>query len=149
MMPVEGESRAASQFSAGSSARAASRQQLQIVDAIGFGMRPDRLQFFGFARCRRDDQLSAIAMGNAVARAILVKLAFTAYAHPRHQAAGLVIDAGMDHLAVPRGGDRADALSRFQHDHFATGLGEAPRDRQTDHARPNYDALNLVHFLGI
>jgi hypothetical protein len=25
------------------------RQQLQIVDAIGFGMRPDRLQFFGFA----------------------------------------------------------------------------------------------------
>jgi hypothetical protein len=29
--------------------RRLARQQLQIVDAIGFGMPPDRLQFFGFA----------------------------------------------------------------------------------------------------
>ena len=49
------------------------REQLQIVDAVGFGMRADRLQFFGFLRCRRDDQLAAIAMRDAVVAAILVQ----------------------------------------------------------------------------
>ena len=69
MMPVEGESRAASQFSAGSSARAASPvERLQIAHAIGFGVRPDRLQLCGLRRRRRDDQLAAIAMRNAVLR---------------------------------------------------------------------------------
>ena len=146
MMPVEGESRAASQFSAGSSARAASpREQLHVVDAVGFGMGADRLQLFGFLRRRRDDQLAAIAMGDAVIAAIAVERVLAADAHPRHQAAGGVIDAGVDHLAVARGGHGADALGRLQHDHFAARLRQPPRDRKPDHARSDDDAINLVH----
>src|SRR5207244_11413153 len=118
---------------------------LQMVDAIGFGMRPDRLQFFGFARCRRDDQLAAIAMGNAVIAAILVERALAAHAHLRHQAAGAVIDAGVDHLAVAGGGDGADALGSLEHDHFAARLGQPPCDREPDHPSSDDDAIDLVH----
>ena len=146
MMPVDGESRAASQFERRlQRARRLARQQLQIVDAIGFGMRPDRLQFFGFAWRRRHDQLAAIAMGNAVVAAILVERALAADAHLRHQAAGAVIDAGVDHLAVAGGGDGADALSGLEHDHFAARLGQPPCDREPDHPRSDDDAIDLVH----
>ena len=82
-----------------------------------------------------------------MARAVVVEGAFAVDAHPRHQAAGLVIDAGVDHLAVARGGDGADALGRFEHDHLATGLREPPRDRKADHAGPDDDAVDLVPFL--
>ena len=116
-----------------------------IVDAVGFGMRADRLQLFGFLRRRRDDQLAAIAMRDAVVAAIAVERVLAADAHLRHQAAGAVIDAGVDHLAVARGGHGADALGRLQHDHFAAGLGQPPRDRKPDHPRSDNDAINLVH----
>ena len=146
MMPVDGDSSAASQFSAGSSARAASPvSSLHVVDAIGFGMRPDRLQLFGFLWRRRDDQLAAIAMRNAVVAAILVERVLAADAHLRHQAAGAVIDAGVDHLAVARGGHGADAFGGLQHDHFAARLRQPPCDRKADHPRSDDDAINLVH----
>jgi hypothetical protein len=141
MIPVDGESRAASQFSAGSSAV----KKLHVVDAIGFGVGPDRLQLFGFLRRRRDDQLAAIAVRDAVLAAISVERALAADAHLRHQAAGPVIDAGMDYFAVARRGHRADAFGRLQHDHFAARLGEMPRDRKPDHPGSNDDAINLVH----
>ena len=121
------------------------REQLHVVDAIGLGMRPDRLQFFGFLRRRRDDQLAAIAMRDAVVAAVSVERVLAADAHLRHQAAGAVVDAGMDHLAVARGGHGADALGGLQHDHFAARLGQPPRDRKPDHPRSDDDAINLVH----
>ena len=126
-------------------ARGFAREQLQIVDAVGFGMRADRLQFFGFLRCRRDDQLAAIAMRDAVVAAILVQGVLAADAHLRHQAVGAVVDAGVDHLAVARGGHGADALGGLQHDHFAARLGQPPCDRKADHPRSDDDAINLVH----
>ena len=70
-------------------------------------------------------------------------------AHPRHQASGRVIDAGVDHLAVARGGDGADAFGRFQHDDFAAGLRQPPRDRETDHARADDDAIDPIHSRSI
>ena len=117
----------------------------EIVDAIGLGMRPDRLQLLGFAGRGRDDQLAAIAVWDAVIPAILVERALAAHAHPGHQAARLVIDAGVDHLAVAGGGHRADRLGRLQQDHLPARLRQPPRHRETDHARTDNDALNLVH----
>ena len=118
---------------------------LQVEHAIGFGVRPDRLQLCGFLRRRRNDQLAAIAMRDAVIAAIAIERALAADAHPRHQASCRIIDAGVDHLAVARRGDGADALGRLQDDDLAPGLRQPPRDRKTDHARTDNDALNLVH----
>ena len=147
MMPVDGEIRAASQFSAGSSAaRGLARQQLHVVDAVGFGMGADRLQLFGFARRRGHDQLAAIAVRNAVVTAILVERVLAAHAHLRHQAARAVIYAGVDHLAVARGSDGADAFRGLDHDDFAARLGQLARDRETDHPGADDDAINLFHI---
>jgi hypothetical protein len=63
-------------------------------------MGPDRLQLFGLFRRGCDDQLAAVAMRNAVIGAIPIQRVPAADAHLRHQAAGAVVDAGMDHLAV-------------------------------------------------
>ena len=146
MIPVEGDSSAASQFSAGSSARAAvARKRLHAFDAVGLGVRADRLQLLGFLRRRGHDQLAAIAMRNAVIGAISVQRAPAADAHLRHQAAGAVVDPGMDHLAVARGGHRADALGLIQHDHFAAGPSQPARDRKPDHPGSDNDAINSVH----
>ena len=120
-------------------------KRLQVVDAIGLGMRPDRLQLLGFLRRGRDDQLAAIAVRDAVIPAIPIEGALAADAHPRHQAARLVVDAGVDHLAVARGCHGADAFGRLQNDHLAAGLRQPPRDRKADHPRTDDDALNLVH----
>ena len=67
MMPVEGESRAASQFSAGSSARAASPESVCMSStplASAWAL-IDCSFSVSFGR-RRDDQLAAIAMRDAV-----------------------------------------------------------------------------------
>ena len=54
MIPVEGDSSAASQFSAGSSARA-SLHNVHVVDAVGGGMGPIDCSFRSRG-CGRDDQ---------------------------------------------------------------------------------------------
>ncbi len=146
MMPVEGESRAASQFSAGSSARAASPERVcRSATPLASACALIDCSFAVSLRRGRDDQLAAIAMRDAVIAAILIERRLAADAHPRHQAAGLVIDAGVDHLAVARRGHGADTLGRLQHDHLAAGLRQPPRDRKTDHPRTDNDALDLVH----
>jgi hypothetical protein len=77
--------------------------------------------------------------------AVFIERLLAADAHPGHQAAGLVIDPGVDHLAVARGRDGADAFGGLQHDHLAACLREPPGDRKTDHPRTDNDALYLVH----
>src|SRR5260370_34123501 len=84
-------------------------------------------------------------MRDTVIAAVPVERLLAADAHLRHQAAGAIIDAGMDHLAVARRGHGADALGRLQHDHFAARLGELPRHRKPYHTRSDDDAINLVH----
>ncbi len=121
------------------------RERLHVEHAIGLGMGADRLQLLGFLRRGRDDQLAAIAMRDAVVPAIGVERLLAADAHPRHQAAGLVIDAGVDHLAVARRGDRADALGRLQNNDLAARLCEPPGDGKTDHPGTDHDAIHSIH----
>ncbi len=126
-------------------ARGLAGEGLQVEHAIGFGMGPDRLQLFGFLRRGRDDQLAGIPMRDAVIPAVFIERALAADAHPRHQASGGIVDAGVDHLAVARRRDRADAFRRLQNDDLATRLCQPPSDSQTDHPRADYDAINFVH----
>src|SRR5882724_9924384 len=108
-------------------------------------MRADRLQLFGLFGRGRHDQLAAIAVRDAMVGAIGVERALAADAHARHPAPGGVVDAGVDHFTVARGGDGADALGSLQHDDLAAGLREPPRHRKSDDAGPDNDALNPVH----
>ncbi len=66
-------------------------------------------------------------------------------AEPRHQAAGGVVDAGVDHLAVARGRFGADRLRGFQHDHLAPRLRQRARHREADHPGSHHHAIDLVH----
>src|SRR5579862_10421 len=109
-------------------------------------MRLDRCQLFGFACRRCNDQLSAIAVWNALLAAIPVEGLLAADAHLRHQAAGAVIDSGVDDFAVARGSDGADSFGRLQHDHLAAALSQLPRHGKADHSRPDNDALDLFHL---
>ena len=84
-------------------------------------------------------------MRDAVIAAISIERALAADAHPRHQASGRIIDAGVDHLAVARRRDGADPFGRLQDDDLAAGLRQPARDRKTDHARTDHDALDFVH----
>ena len=108
-------------------------------------MRTDRLQLLSFRGRGGDDQFAAISVRNAVVGAVPVQELLARDAQPRHQASRFVVDAGVDHLAVARGGHGADALGLFQHDHLAPGLRKLPCHGKADHARPDNDALNPVH----
>src|SRR5579872_1403499 len=108
-------------------------------------MRLDRLQPFSFLRRGSHDQLAAMTMRNALVAAIPIERLSAADAHPRHQAARSIIDAGMDHLAVARGGDGANSLGRFQDDDLAAALCQPPGDGKTDDSRTDDDTLDLVH----
>ena len=93
----------------------------------------------------RHDQLAGIAVRHAVLLAIAREPRSPATHMTRLQAAGRVVDPGMDHLAVARGRHRTDTFGLFQDDHCAAGLGQPPSDREAHHARPDHDALNPVH----
>ena len=120
-------------------------QDAHVVDAVDRGALADVSELAVLLGVGGDDQLAAIAMRNAVIGAISVERMPAADAHLRHQAAGAVVDAGMDHLAVARGGHRADALGRLKHDHFAAGQSEPAGHRKPDHTRSDNDAINSVH----
>src|SRR3981081_1191740 len=84
-------------------------------------------------------------MRNAVIPTVFIEGALAADTHPRHQAAGRIIDAGVDYLAVARRGNGSDTFRGLQDDHLAAGLCQPPRDRKTDHPRHHDHALNFVH----
>ena len=115
------------------------------MHAIGFGMGLDRLQPCDLFAAGRDDQLAGIAMRDVALAAIGIQRLLARDAQPRHQAAGGIVDSGVDYLAVARRGHGADRVARLQHDHFAAGQSEAPGDGQPDHAGADYDAFNPVH----
>ena len=145
-MPVDGDSSAASQFSAGSSARASAplrvcRSSTPLASAWAL----IDCSFCGLVGGGRDDQLAAVAMRDAVVAAVSVERVLAAHAHPRHQAAGRIVDAGMDHLAVARRRHGADAFRGLQHDDLAAGLRQPPRHGKADHAGADDDAINSVH----
>ena len=145
-MPVEGESRAAVQDSAGSSACASAavsrRRSSTPLAAAAARMASSLLDLGGVGG---DDQLAAVAERDAARAAEIVEHPLAGHAEARHQAAARVVDAGVDHLAVAAGGLGADALGGLQHQHLAPGLGQGAGDRDADHAGADDHALDLVH----
>jgi hypothetical protein len=144
MMPVDGETSAAVQDNV-DPARLRPGDEAQIVHAIGGGALADALELLGLGVAGGDDQLAAVAGGHAVAGAVLVELPLPGDAGPRHQAAGAVVDAGVDHLRIAGGGLGADALRGVQHQDFPPRLRQGARHGQADDPRPHHHAIDLIH----
>ena len=104
------------------------------VNAVGCGLRPDRLQAERFRRLAGDDQLADLLYRHAVGRAVLIQRDPPGDAEPGLEAAGGIVDTGMHDLAVARGGDGADPTGRFQHQDVAPGAGQRPGHGEADHA---------------
>ena len=84
-------------------------------------------------------------MGHAFLGAVGVKLAAAGDTKSSHEAVGGVVDAGMNDLAVARGGFGPDRLRRFQDDDFTPRDGQRARRGQAHDAGTHYDAIDLLH----
>ena len=92
-----------------------------------------------------DDQLAATAVRDAAVGAIAVKEPLAGDAEPGLEAAGGVVDAGMDHLAVARAGLGADGVGTLEHDGLEPGHGEPARAGEAHHPGAHHDAVDALH----
>ena len=76
------------------------RQKGEVGHAIGGGAGLDGGEFAGLLLAGGDYQLGAILMRQAALTAVIIEHLFAGDAVLRHQAAGRVIDPGMDHLGI-------------------------------------------------
>jgi hypothetical protein len=129
-------------------ARLGFRQQAQVGHAVGGGALADPLQPAGLLLRGRDDQLAAIVVRHAAVAAEIVEAALAVDAGARDQAAGGVVDAGMDDLAVAGRGLGADALGGVEHQHLAPGQRQGAGDGEPDHAGADHDRIELLHAKG-
>ena len=144
MMPVEGDSSAATQATSGSSARAAlapigSRSVTPFLAAVSLMA----ASLGSWLSAGRHQQLAAARVRHAVLGAEGVEQLLAAHAQRRPQAAGRIVDAGVDHLAVARARLRADQLVLLQHHRLMAGQGERARHRQPDDAGPDDNGLHV------
>ena len=101
MMPVEGDSTAATQRSAGSSRCAwVAVSHCKIVDAVGAGRLGDALDTGDLTLFGSDDKLADLGVRDPVLAAIGVEPLPPGDAAARLQAAGRIIKPAMDDLAV-------------------------------------------------
>ena len=120
-------------------------QDAHALDAVDLRSLLDAGQHRVFLRIGRHDQLAAIDVGHTFLGAVGVKLAAAGDAKSSHQAVGGVVDAGMNDLAVARGGFSADRLRRFQDDDFTPRYGQRARHREAHDAGTHHDAIDLLH----
>ena len=86
-------------------------------------------------------------MGHAMLAAIGIETLAAGDAARRLQAAGRIIEAAVDDLAVARGGLGADPVGAFEDDDLVPLQREGPRRRQADHPGPDDDRFDLFHRL--
>ena len=83
--------------------------------------------------------------GTPCALAEFVEHRAAAHAQLGLQRPARIVDARVNHLAVARTRADADPFARLQHDDFAAARRQRPRNGESDHARPNHHAFDLVH----
>src|SRR5881394_2438887 len=83
-------------------------------------------------------------MRDALFLAVRVEKLTACDAEPLLDAAGRIVDAGVDHLGVARRGLLADRGILLEHDHLAAAERELTPDREPDHARADHDGVDGV-----
>ena len=144
MMPVEGEINAATQASSGSSARAAlppmgSRSVTPFLAAVSLMA----ASLGSWLSCVATSSLPQRACDTLFSAQKAIEQLLAAHAQRRAQAAGRIVDAGVDHLAVAGGSLRADQLVLLQHHHLVAGHGQRPGDGQPDRAGADDDGFDV------
>jgi hypothetical protein len=115
------------------------------MHAAGLGLGADLVELVDLARLRRHDELTEPLMRDAALAAIGVKTVASGNAEPCLQAALRIIDAGMDDFRITRARFGADAVGGFEDENVTPGECQRARRRQTDDARPDDGAINLIH----
>ena len=124
-------------------ARSVAPDRLQIGDAVLRCRLPYGRELGPLALLRGDDELAAARMAHVVLGAEAVEQLLAAHAQPRPQAARRIVDAGVDHLAVARGGFRADQLVLLQNHQLVGGRGQRAGNSQSHHAGAHHDGFNV------
>ena len=106
---------------------------------------------FEFHGGGRDDQLAALGEPDAVLPAEVLGGTFTRLAERRLQAAGLVVDPGVDHPAVVARLVHADRGLGFEHHHgrFWVGGQQVISGRQPDDAGADHAVAVVAHDVSI
>ncbi len=114
----------------------------EVLDAVRGGARPNAVQERQLLLGTGDDQLAEALVRHAMRRAIGIEAALALDAGQRLEAVLRIVDPGMDHLAVARGGLEADAVFALEHHDFDAGLRQRPRDGEPDDPGPDDDAFD-------
>ena len=118
----------------------------QVLDAVGDRGLMDAGKLAELVGGCGDEQLRAALGRHAMALAEVVHLLLAFDAQPRAQAAGRVVNARVDHLAVARGGLGPDQVVLFEHQHLLAGHRQGARDREPDSAGPHNNRFDIgVH----
>jgi hypothetical protein len=96
-------------------------------------------------RVRCDDELAASLVRQSPFLTILVEGATAVHAETRFEALRLIIEAGVDNLAVTRRCHESDAALPFQDKDFKPAKRESAGDSKPDHARADNDGLGFEH----
>ena len=120
-------------------------QPFEIGDAVGAGRRLDLLDAGDFGLLGRDDQLAEPRVRHAALGAIGVEALAPGDAGHGLEAAGRVVEAAMDDLAVARGGLEADRIGAFEDDDLVPGQCQRARRRQPDDPGADHHRFDLVH----
>ncbi len=120
-------------------------QHPHALDAVALGTLLDPGEQRIFLRVGCHDQLAAVDVWHAFLGAVRVQLPAPGDAGARHQAVGLVVDAGVDHLAVARGRLGADTLRRVQDDDLTSRHRQRTRHREADDPGAGHDAIDFLH----
>ncbi len=136
------------------------RQEGGVADEVGLqlprlvGLQPPQILDAGVERVlhvmaqpldlvlvARDHELAQPLVRHAVLGAIGIHQVRGAREQMLPQSALLVVQPGVDHFGVARGGVLADAGLRFQHQHLAAGRRQRARHGEADHAGADDDAV--------
>ena len=115
---------------------------VDVGDAIGVRLLPQRSELRQLVFLRGDDQLAATPVRHAVRRAVFVEQVPPLHARARLERALRVIDAGVDDFGIARARVRADRVFGFQHDDLAAGERELARDGEAHDARADHHGVH-------
>jgi len=122
-------------------------QPFQILDPVAVGGGGDFLETRDLGFAGGDNQLADAGVRDAMLAAIGIEALAAGDAAAPLQAANRVIEPAMDDFAVARRGLETDRVGAFEDEHAMAGKRQRPSRRETQDARPDHDAVNLVHHI--
>src|SRR6185312_12276915 len=120
-------------------------EEEEIGGTVGGGLGLDLMQQRNLLLGGGDDPFAGAAVAEAAARAVRIERLAAGDAERRLEAAGRIIEAGMDDLAVAARGAGADRFRRLEQHDLASGERQRAGRGEADDPRSYDDALDAVH----